>query len=200
MDGPKSIIKRSYTAIFFPDKIPLWLLNVFMVKNWENLSRRCAEHVSQNSDFELDKCLDDDGQGSNTKTLLFFHISLKILLNFFKIVIFSRNEKIEILNQHLFFLDRWTTKHKHSFLLDGSFESFVIGSILSSSKHTLKSYEKLKDVQQKQTFWKVLFSWMGLCISICIKSENLSHPRHVCLLILELPPVREDQGLRLIMD
>ena len=160
-----------------------------MVKNWENLSRRCAEHVSQNSDFELDKCLDDDGQGSNTKTLLFFHISLKILLNFFKIVIFSRNEKKNrnLESTSLFFLDRWTTKHKHSFFARWQFWKFCNWLHLVKQQAHIEELWKVEGCAAKTNFLKSSLLLMnGLCISICIKSENLSHPRHVCLLILEL--------------
>ena len=96
-------------------------------------------------------------------------------------------KRIEILNQHLFFLDRWTTKHKHSFFARWQFWKFCNWLHLVKQQAHIEELWKVEGCAAKTNFLKSSLLLMnGLCISICIKSENLSHPRHVCLLILEL--------------
>ena len=79
--------------------------------------------------------------------------------------------------------------------LDGSFESFVIGSILSSS--TLKNYEKLK-YEAKTNFLKKSLKHEWLLLHQHLHKKWKFVTSSSCLPFNFRTP--SDQGLRLIMD
>ena len=97
-------------------------------------------------------------------------------------------KRIEILNQHLFFF--WTDGPQNIntlFFARWQFWKFCNWLHLVKQQAHIEELWKVEGCAAKTNFLKSSLLLMnGLCISICIKSENLSHPRHVCLLILEL--------------
>jgi len=108
MDGPKSIIKRSYTAIFFQIK---FLFGSWMF-SWSKIEKIFQEDVQNMSVKILTLNLISVWmmmvKEVLSKTLLFFHICiLEDSTQLFQDCYFFQEMKkrIEILNQHLFF---WT--------------------------------------------------------------------------------------------